>query len=49
MGLVIGIVTQAYFDPGAVDVDAAVEEAARMMLARVAPPRRARPRRRSGG
>ncbi|MBI5497417.1 MAG: TetR family transcriptional regulator C-terminal domain-containing protein [Deltaproteobacteria bacterium] len=43
VGAVIGIVTQAYFDPGAVDVEACVDEAARALRARlvtVSPPAR---------
>ncbi len=36
VGMVIGIVTQEYFQPGAFDVDAATEEAARCVLARLA-------------
>jgi AcrR family transcriptional regulator len=36
VGLVIGIATQHYFDPGAIDVDEAIEEATRTVLARLA-------------
>lgn len=46
VGVVIGIVTQAYFDPGAIDAEAAVEEAARTLAGRLAPP--PAPRRGSG-
>jgi len=35
VGVVIGIVAQAYFDPAQVDVEAAVEEAARAVTARL--------------
>lgn len=37
VGLVIGIATQHYFEPGAVDVEAAVDEAARTVVARLTP------------
>ena len=37
VGLVLGIATQHYFEPGSVDVDAAVEEATRTVVARLAP------------
>jgi AcrR family transcriptional regulator len=37
VGLVLGIATQHYFEPGAIDVDAAIEEAAMTVIARVAP------------
>lgn len=37
VGLVLGIATQHYFDPGAIDVDAAIDEAARTVLARISP------------
>jgi TetR/AcrR family transcriptional regulator, fatty acid metabolism regulator protein len=37
VGLVIGIVTQELFEPGAVDVDRAVDEAAKTILARLMP------------
>ena len=40
VGVVLGIAAQAYFDPPAVDVDAAVEEATRAVLARLAAQRR---------
>ncbi len=36
VGAVIGIVTQAFFEPGAIDVDAACEEAALQTMARLA-------------
>jgi AcrR family transcriptional regulator len=36
VGAVIGIVTQVHFDPGAVDPEACIEEAARMFMARLA-------------
>lgn len=36
VGLVLGIATQHYFEPGAIDVDAAIEEAARTVSARLA-------------
>lgn len=46
VGIVLGVVAQASFDPGAIDPLAAVEEAARALEARLAPaaprPRRAR-------
>jgi AcrR family transcriptional regulator len=35
VGLVLGIATQHYFEPGAIDVDAAVDEAVRTVLARL--------------
>jgi AcrR family transcriptional regulator len=35
VGVVLGIAAQAYFEPGAVDVDAAVEEAARAVESRL--------------
>ncbi len=35
VGLVLGIATQHYFEPGAIDVDAAVEEATATVLARL--------------
>ncbi len=35
VGMVIGIVTQVYFEPGAIDPDAAVEEACRLILSQV--------------
>jgi AcrR family transcriptional regulator len=35
VGVVLGIATQHYFDPGAIDVDAAIEEAARAIIARL--------------
>lgn len=41
VGLVLGIATQHYFDPGAIDVDAAIEEASAIVLARLAPKRKA--------
>jgi AcrR family transcriptional regulator len=46
VSLVIGIATQHYFEPGAIDVDAAIEEATRTILARLtpAPKKRARSR-----
>lgn len=44
VSLVIGIATQHYFDPGAIDVDAAVEEATRTLVARLVPAARKRPR-----
>jgi len=40
VGTVIGIATQAYFDPGAIDVPRSLEEAERTVLARLAPTRR---------
>jgi AcrR family transcriptional regulator len=36
VALVLGIATQHYFEPGAIDVDAAIEEAARTVSARLA-------------
>lgn len=39
VGTVIGVVTQAYFDPGAIDPDAVVREAARGIAAGLAAPR----------
>jgi AcrR family transcriptional regulator len=42
VGLVLGIATQHYFEPGAIDVDAAIDEATKTVLARVGPPRRPR-------
>lgn len=36
VALVLGIATQHYFEPGAIDVDAAIEEAARMVGGRLA-------------
>jgi AcrR family transcriptional regulator len=36
VGIVLGIATQHYFDPGRVDVDAAVEEACEAVVARIA-------------
>jgi AcrR family transcriptional regulator len=36
VGIVLGIATQHYFDPGGIDVDAAVEEACEAVVARVA-------------
>jgi len=42
VGLVLGIATQHYFEPGAIDVDAAIEEATRTVLARLAPASRSR-------
>lgn len=39
VGTVIGVVTQAYFDPGALDPDAVVREAARGIAAGLAAPR----------
>jgi AcrR family transcriptional regulator len=44
VGTVIGIATQAYFEPGAIDVESAIEEAHRALLARLAPPQRQRRR-----
>ena len=35
VGVVIGLVTQSYFEPGAVDVDAAIETACETILARL--------------
>jgi AcrR family transcriptional regulator len=35
VGIVIGIAAQAYFEPGSIDTDAALEEAARSVLARL--------------
>jgi AcrR family transcriptional regulator len=35
VGIVLGIATQHYFDPGSIDVDAAVDEAAATVLARL--------------
>lgn len=35
VGIVIGLATQVYFQPGAIDADAALEEAARCVLARL--------------
>jgi AcrR family transcriptional regulator len=37
VGTVVGIVVQSYFEPGAIDPDACVREAARTFLARLAP------------
>ncbi len=37
VGMVLGIATQHYFEPGAIDVDAAVDEATRTVLARLVP------------
>jgi AcrR family transcriptional regulator len=42
VGIVLGIATQHYFDPGSIDVDAAVAEAAETVLARLAPRRTSR-------
>ncbi len=42
VGIVLGIAMQHYFDPGSIDVDAAVAEAEETVLARVAPRRAAR-------
>ena len=42
VALVLGIATQHYFEPGAIDVDAAIEEAVATVLARLAPKRTAR-------
>ena len=39
VGTVIGVVTQAYFDPGAIDPDAVVREAARGIAAGLTAPR----------
>lgn len=38
VGIVLGIVMQHYFDPGSIDVEAAVDEATRSVLARLVPP-----------
>lgn len=35
VGIVLGIASQAYFEPGSIDVDAAVEEGSRCVLARL--------------
>jgi AcrR family transcriptional regulator len=35
VGIVIGIASQAYFEPGAIDVDAAIEEASRILALRL--------------
>jgi len=35
VAIVLGIATQHYFEPGAVDVDAAIEEATRTVMARL--------------
>src|SRR5205823_11429263 len=35
VGLVIGIAAQVYFEPGSIDPDAALEEAARCVIARL--------------
>ncbi len=35
VGLVLGIATQHYFEPGAIDVDAAIDEAAKTVIARI--------------
>jgi len=48
VGIVLGIATQQLFDPGAIDVAAATEEACRTLLARLAPRRRASLRRSVG-
>jgi AcrR family transcriptional regulator len=37
VGIVLGLVSQQYFAPGSVDVDAAVDEAAESLLARLKP------------
>ena len=37
VGIVLGIATQHYFEPGSIDVDAAVEEAVETVLARLTP------------
>ncbi len=37
VAVVVGIATQHYFQPGAIDVDAAIEEAARAVQARLVP------------
>jgi AcrR family transcriptional regulator len=42
VGIVLGIATQHYFDPGSIDVDAAVDLAAEAVLARLAVKRGAR-------
>jgi AcrR family transcriptional regulator len=36
VAIVLGIATQHYFEPGAIDVDAAIEEATRTVMARLA-------------
>lgn len=49
VGLVLGIATQHYFEAGAIDVEAATEEAVRIVWSRLAPKAvRARRRRRPG-
>jgi AcrR family transcriptional regulator len=40
VGLVLGIATQHIFEPGSIDVDAAIEEATQTVLARLSPKRR---------
>jgi AcrR family transcriptional regulator len=41
VGIVLGIATQHYFDPGSIDVDRATEEATLAVLARLSPQSRA--------
>jgi TetR/AcrR family fatty acid metabolism transcriptional regulator len=49
VGTVIGIATQAHFEPGAIDVARALEEAERTVLARLVPAaRRAKPASKNG-
>jgi hypothetical protein len=35
VAIVLGIATQHYFEPGSIDVDAAVDEATRTVMARL--------------
>ena len=37
VGIVLGIATQHYFDPGSIDVDAAIDEAVKTVVARLTP------------